>query len=778
MDDVEHANPDVTAPRPLTNPHWVCGNARLGTPCLAGPNARGKCPRAQAALQQQERQNATDSPSDASSDPNCASETDAPCIPVRSAWYFRQNLALNAAILVAGLLLLVMTIPQREQIFKPGQLSTKHAQILGNHLVSDRCSLCHPNSHPDSGQHLLQDDLCLACHQQHMPDATLRSPHDVSREQLALMMGNVGQQDQSATRGFPHSLRLVSAPKATACATCHVEHKGPGFDLKSMTDRRCQACHQRQFEGFANGHPQFDGYPYRTQRRIAFDHGAHEASYFPQKNQDFQCASCHVDRKREGGVGNVFRSLGFDQACASCHEEPIRASATNGWAVLQVPCLPDLEADELGVAWPSAAKFDFDGEVSLAFRLLLLADEQCRTVLSYLPASGKIAEIETEHKSRVAKQIARGFAAILQDVAAQGQVALQQRLADVVRWRWQREPSQQERALINEMVYGLPPDLFRDIQQRWFSTEANLAANDHSVPVQLAAQTLLDAPLDGSQGNDLLEPNVLDEQADDQAVNDGELLNAFGTDGEEGLEEFGVDETLPVETKNWPPINGYPHLQSGGWYLDNTLLAIRYVPRGHEDRVLAAWAEFANLVSNVDEESSSPSHGEQLLSLRYGELVPGGCTECHLLGTDTADDMWSNWKSETHPDTIKRFTKFNHTPHLNLPAVRDCTYCHRQATGPAVEASRSPSLEPQAETLKQLIEQHMMQSDVRTSKWISTTRATVENFLHHEFLPMETEQCSACHRQNAAGDGCTQCHNYHVGQDGFRLSQPRLDGTH
>jgi hypothetical protein len=47
-----------------------------------------------------------------------------------------------------------------------------------------------------------------------------------------------------------------------------------------------------------------------------------------------------------------------------------------------------------------------------------------------------------------------------------------------------------------------------------------------------------------------------------------------------------------------------------------------------------------------------------------------------------------------------------------------------------------------------------------------------------EFAAMSRGQCAACHRPGAADDGCTQCHNYHVGQAGLAHSWPStLEGN-
>ena len=33
-----------------------------------------------------------------------------------------------------------------------------------------------------------------------------------------------------------------------------------------------------------------------------------------------------------------------------------------------------------------------------------------------------------------------------------------------------------------------------------------------------------------------------------------------------------------------------------------------------------------------------------------------------------------------------------------------------------------------------------------------------------DFEPLPRQSCAACHHVNAAGDGCTTCHRYHITQ--------------
>ncbi len=714
----------LTQPRANPSSRWRCGHARLGKPCAAGPDEYGKCQHnAPESLAASCRVEACGS--GCSQSANCSALAQArselgPCFPEKTSWFARQSIAVNAAIFVGGLLLLCMALPEREAVFKPGNLSRKHSQILGNELVSQRCSLCHPGSHPEL-KGLTQDDLCMRCHDAHMPDAALRSPHDLRRDQLVELLPT---QDHLSTVSH-----VLSAK--TACATCHIEHHGHDHDLQAITDRRCQSCHQSQFASFADGHPQFDAYPYRTERRIAFDHAAHQQLHFAKKNESFDCARCHVDSSQTGQVGSVFRSVGFEQACASCHAEPIRASTIGGWAVLQVPSLApeDVQDPDAGLQdWPQGATFDYEGPITLPMRLLLSVDEGMDRLLAELPPSGQLQDLAASERPRVSRGIAREFRQLVLDVAAGGQAAWQTRLTDLAERRLGRALQSYEQQLVAEMSAGLPPDLFRQIQRGWFQRGGGIASTSAAAePFQLVSGRQLDDVL---LGDDLLE---------EDAGDDDLLLNSGPQAGELLLDD-GTQEPAASSTKNlkFTKLRGADHVSQGGWYLDQTLLAVRYMPRGHADRTLAAWAEFADLVESHSEQQSGR------LNRLAGE-VPGACTECHLIGKETRyTPRWSNWKSVRRPEKLSLFTKFDHTPHLTLPTLNDCQYCH------------SFSRENKS-TLRQLLDSQ-------------PTRGEVCTHLEHEFQPMQRSQCVACHRPGGANDGCTQCHNYHVGNDGFGWS--------
>ncbi len=749
---MEPASPkrDVTIPRPNPKSRWRCGFESVGMSCSAGPTEQGEC------CQVPARKSCAPG---ASGDclhrcegaANCeiaklrpesrrlTNDDLGPCIPTKSAWFSRESIALNMAIFAGGILLCCMALPQREAVFLPGTLSKKHAQILGNELVTERCSLCHPNSHSlaggaNHGKAVTQDDLCINCHQTDLRDSVHRLPHDLTDAQL-----NRLQRDMSDT--LKSSVNLINhthAPQtqSTECASCHIEHQGAGHDLQAITNQRCQACHRSKFASFGNGHPEFEDFPYRTERKIAFDHRAHADKYFAQKSESFDCKRCHLDADNATSVGPIGRSVGFEKACAQCHSEPLRAAVSDGWALLQIPSIEIQDMQLAGLEqWPAGAQFGYDGPLTLPMRILLAADPQVVDALGHLPTSGQLADIDPKEPEQVAaaQTVAQGVRRLLAELAVEGQQAWHRRLTTVAVDALKRNLTSTDQELIGRMTMGLPPDLFRQIETEWFSASENLTAQRQlqrlaAQPVGFQDELLLD---DSSQ---------VETRLDDNSTSDFMAQKVI---------------TKPIEMPN---INGRTHVTQGGWYLDQELLAVRYMPRGHADPLLAAWTEYVVLLT-----SSREKHHSQLeLSNVGSKMIPGGCAECHLLSDSNSsvlvgDGMDRAWKSVARSDAVRPFTRFDHAPHLTLPMIRDCRYCHVLEEG-----HRLKDGEP--ENLATVLAQH------RGSE-LTAMHATVRDHLHTEFRSMEKSQCNACHRPNGAGDGCTQCHNYHVGNAGFEWSR-------
>ncbi|HBE66743.1 MAG TPA: hypothetical protein DDW52_01210 [Planctomycetaceae bacterium] len=683
---------DYTVVRRNPTDKWQCGYVVSGTPCPHGPDARGRCGRAVAPGGKE-----------------ASDEMRSCCVPRRTAWALRRWLAVNVAILTAGILLLCMASPVREQVFVPGGLSATHSQILGNEVVADRCSSCHAPVHGTwidalNGGSIgaVQDDRCMECHSSHMPDASRANPHDLAAGELKLV-------------GIRRGVELEEL-LPTQCASCHSEHHGAAFDIQAISDSRCQACHESRFHSLADGHPEFTDFPYRTQRSIKFSHSAHAMKHFAKKGQEFDCRSCHI--QQDGTT--IVRTLGFDAACGSCHRDSIGASIVDGWAVLQLPSLSPDEQNELLDVWPMGAQFGFEAQLGATARTLL-SGSVTEELTSKWPAGGQLAEIQDPVERKKAVLSAAGaMKALLEELAVEGQSHWREQLIGVAQQRLNRELVSSELRLVDEMTTGVPPNLFRQIVTRWFGETQGtqpVSKPDSGGEGQgklISGQQNLSkssAPGDAAVGDDLFSELLADST---------DTGDAGGRSIEQRSEaELGVAETEFMErNSDFETISGARQVAAGGWFVDDELFELRYQPRGHGDATLAAWAQFLELIGESDSSQR--------------DAILGGCLECHQLQGGRLDD-WADWKSVSKPADVKPFTKFDHAPHLTLPAINDCRHCHQ---------------------LKE------------------TNVTTVYNSLDwgNDFRPMRLEQCVDCHRRGGAKDGCTTCHNYHVGSQGLQWS--------
>jgi len=158
-------------------------------------------------------------------------------------------------------------------------------------------------------------------------------------------------------------------------------------------------------------------------------------------------------------------------------------------------------------------------------------------------------------------------------------------------------------------------------------------------------------------------------------------------------------------------------MPAGGWYRDDLRLAIQYRVSGHADPVLKATIDIISQLPAAD-----PLRQRLLKS-------PGvaACAACHAGATQSI----GSWHSISMIGQRREFTKFRHRPHLNIASLSDCTECHQ------INHSRRQG------------------SPTR----ISLTAAEKDP---HDFAPMPRQTCAACHQRGAAGDGCIQCHRYHI----------------
>ena len=718
---------------------FKCGNSPTGAPCPLGP-IRGRC-------------------SQSHSDPTLV------CKPLRTLdWWSRSiQVSVTLVALIGGSL--AWSNLGSKQTLAPGPLSRSHAQLLisvqsgldGAHGIdsASRCDSCHPGNDTASSA-TKQSDLCLKCHVQEMPDAVLGSPHDLHGSSLAELVAN-GDRRGTKSNG---SQWLGRSPiewkeNATECSQCHREHQGSAHDLKEMTSTRCQACHREQFHSFSTDHPEFKNYPYGRTKSIAFDHGKHRDLHFSKKAANFDCKVCHVQVDQIGVVGQVFRSVPFEQACASCHTEPIKSAIQEGLIVLQIPSLNRKELTSNGTDignWPTQASQLTDGTIPPIMRMLIESEPGGQALLDELPASGRLVELDTNDEQARATLVKLTIMTkqLMQKLANEGQRGFRssvERLVSTSGPLLANDRSTQQNPWLDRFANGVPPDLFRAAWNEWFENGSMVPLVSQN-PLQSLSPVRLSTSLQRDD-DDLLGTSSNWNSGDDRLL---------GNDSSNLLDSQGQ---MDPPSERFKDSRAWDQLAFGGWMIDRQRMAIVYVPSGHADGWLSRWIELEEMRPS---ENLLPNEGEQ-----NKIAMAKQCRQCHSLQAalkhdePSRHDNWTSsfrqanqsllsqvmfasaegsnacWKSKSRAANLKQITKFDHTPHLTLPKISDCRSCHQLESSTSAGVSSVPV----------------------------ATDVTSSDAPHGEFVPMEKAQCAGCHQPSAAGESCTQCHNYHVGIQGW-----------
>lgn len=404
--------------------------------------------------------------------------------------------------MTVGVGMMVYGSGQTYNVIAPGPLSSPHAERLAHH-GNDRCASCHPQAHQSLGQWIggmfrdssndkstTQTDLCLSCHQRDMSHEHSLLAHNVAPAELAARSEEVARAASSTNT----AIRQVSGAmlfgkslkngQPIACATCHREHHGQEIDMKAMTNQQCQSCHGQTFHSFELDHPEFKSWPNIAPQGIRFDHSTHHFKHFPQGNRPFECAQCHRDDKQ----GNVQLLVGFDQACATCHQGPIDLSAERGLALLRLPSLdvPGLQAAQQEIGqWPVELSQGFDGRLSPFSELLLRADPEAAAGLNVLGVGFDFLDLDPadREQAQAAAQIAWGIKRLIADLSLRGNEALRQRLQIVL-----QQPIDDAR--LARLAQNFSPTLAQDSGRLWFPQLWNEVKPEQVSPVAVLRSDL------------------------------------------------------------------------------------------------------------------------------------------------------------------------------------------------------------------------------------------------------------------------------------------------
>lgn len=636
-----------------------------------------------------------------------------------------------AVVAVTTLLLLGSLGPETAPaVFRPGELATPHAQILGGTMTSEKCGACHEQASraplvwfSAGGSHherVDQTARCLDCHHAKINPDRARLPHNLS---LAALEESRGSAASIRTTTWHDRLPGPAfSPHDVRCAACHREHRGNAADLTAITDAQCQTCHADRFGSFASDHPEWGDWPYDRGSEIAFDHTSHAARHFPASGDDgraaeFDCRQCH----QRGAVGEVVRSPSYADGCRSCHDGALRLAAAEGLSLIQVPSLPEAEARRLG-RWPDRATGFYDGELPPLAWLLLRDQREFRDATVFIPGGslGNLREPDAEVRD-AAVSLAAHAREFLESVSRGGLAELRQRL--------EREGIPAE--IADDLFGGLPPQVLQDAAEQWFDSLAESdAIREGETQDEVPPQP--DGPDDLSDGALLTDATELATEPGETLLGGDDLLGG-------GADPLASDDLLGAASGAAEPLASsgeaaVSETEPGasfhhGWHRDDVSLSIDYRAAGHADPVLKAAVELLRSLPESDPIRQRLAENPAVRS----------CLECHPKRSVGPN----GWIASPRVGDPGDLTRFRHEPHLNISTLADCADCHRlrrSETSTAISLASHPQSDAGSDAARR--------GDVIPNR--------------REFEPLAKSTCAACHTRRAAGESCAKCHRYHA----------------
>ena len=606
------------------NQPYDCGHTCEGIRCLLGPTFQGQC---QADLECEPvakgkswlcgRTKIQDGKCEQGPTPDgvCCHEIPQ-CSPVASLRVKRGRFVFWCLATFFGITLLSLSASWRNDVFAPGELTMQHAQIINTQDEQTRCNTCHGAADvsavawaasifaPGATLGAPQAERCLKCHDRTIPAATATLPHGAAQ---AIMEAKTQSCCERLGRRPRSGLPALNDGQI-ACAACHREHHGSLHDLSAMSNVQCATCHQDNFEHFAKGHPDLGDWPYTRRTRIAFDHVSHQAKHFPGALKGFECRACHIQPE----TGAVIGVVGYEQACAQCHDEKIKQSFEDGLELVLLPTLDvnALKAEGFSIGeWPPAAQGDFDGAFPPLMRALLNTDPFARSALNQFDQTFEFMDIDPQSVDdlEAAADIAWGIKYLIYDLVAKGPSALADRLRLAL-------DCELDENLAHQLSGRISVDTIQQLQRAWFP---NLL---REVPARRSAQPIPSPTIRSSS-----RPRT--------------------------------DSNITV-----------------GWRRDDAVFALAYQPAGHASEFLQTWiqstggsnrAELSDDIQSVWQSLTSNSSKGLCISCHSVDpspTVPGA--------------KRINWHARRWEPEHKTFTKFDHDPHVILPGLKDCAACH------------------------------------------------------------------------------------------------------
>ncbi len=739
----------------------------------------------------------------------------------------RRIFTLSCTAFTAGLLIILMSSPYSNEFLVPGGLSSNHGQILAGH-GADRCAACHGAADGSlaswisstisigKAEGLSQSELCMKCHDKSFANSTALNPHNIAPDELAKVTQKYHQASFDAGMVFSPPVHGGEI----ACSACHREHHGSDNDLTLMTDRQCQTCHQNSFHSFETDHPEFENYPLKRRSRIAFDHSSHAARHFPGKNIEFNCSQCHIDDSMQ----NVKVTASFEQACASCHNQQIVESGSEGLAVVALPMIDTNAVEDAKLnlgTWPLAATGDFDGKLPPIMRLLLTADEKAASVFAKYGSDFEFSDIDPEEVDQVADAVELAWAIkrLLYDLALNGPRTVRSRIESVLDLQIADDE-------LKRLVDNLDEQVFQNAVRTWLpNLTVEVAANRYGASdsalaeIRNATPDLSNEVSDSDdrlvkndawwwpseevlariapvQEDELLAPNPL---AGLMESSDTIVPLTTGDGPVDGLNDQAGTETNPAQDSRGPlelnnlntDVSDDPALLAVNPLSvgEGNTIGVSAPPRAHSAGSNANSSVVPKHVATkqpnniLPDKNKFPATGQPPLVVPSGWFRNDQSFQISYRPSGHSDDCLESWielaakieNANARPETKSLFDKT-----LSMAGIGLCRTCHTVDQLPEGNFNVNWKSEYRDLSKRSFTEfshgPHLIQpklQDCSHCHQLDLELGNAESFVSlipdadvsntSNFLPITKSNCTNCHQPKQAGSGCTQCHNYHVG---------------
>jgi len=731
----------------------------------------------------------------------------------------KRSAAVRWAIaLVIGIVLVAAGGEWGTRFVVPGDLTFQHGDV-------GECQDCHSvKKHGPIGwlaaavtpnSSLADSALCQECHL--MGEAALTA-HSLTPDTLRNERPEKSDSTSAPPRPVLLSLaRLIARPPAAdasvPCGDCHQEHQGRRFALAEMGNLRCQSCHSTQFHSFADGHPEFDDFPYRRRTRLAFDHASHIGKHF-KEDKDVEaptkCTDCHMPDT--AGLAMLVKP--FEQACESCHLNQILGDGRSGPKGFPVISLPGFDlrtlyerGREIG-EWPR----DADGRMTPPTSLLLSEDPGHADDLFMLTGLDLMdLRDASDDELAAVERVIWSLKQLIYDLTTGGHEAFQTRLSAAL------DTTLADRDVAH-LMGTMPVDALSMLQREWLPQlpeEIAARRDGRAVTPPLWAQQFT-SPEDQFESPTPTAPQI-DEPTGDDPLGSADLLDDGGLLDEGGLLDGGlIDESTTgsdLLSDSDPPADDGGLLSDDGGLLsdDGDLLS--------DDGGLLAEPDDGDLLSDdggllsddggllsddddgglLDEttpstddgsilvESIAPPRAESAMAVLDAEswMRSGGWYRQNFTlfyrPIGHADLFLRGWIDLTagvgpSPGAGQALEIFADLTGRRAPGT--CGKCH--SVDSDAEGALAVNWGPKIRTgeLHGFTEYRhaphfslLDETGCLTCHEIDYGADFMASFddvdptaFQSNFKPMNKKTCADCHVESLAGDACIDCHNYHIGR--------------